>query len=137
VKGVNFLLFSPNVKAEDTKGCDTTPLKTYRAPGNKQPLCHVVSNQGGAFSFSSLPTGDYSLVPFYKGEQITFDVIPAKMDFKVGFDSFSFEVGVSMWINYGASVLARIFFKGGVFNPLHLNAKNFSKDLNRRKNCIF
>jgi hypothetical protein len=30
------------------------------------------------------------------------------------------------------------FSQGGVFNPLHLNAKKiFSKDLNRRKNLIF
>ncbi|XP_064641106.1 BOS complex subunit NOMO3-like [Lineus longissimus] len=91
VRGVNFLLFSSTVKAQDIKGCDTTPVKSFKARGGKQPLCHVVSNQDGSFSISSVPTGEYSLIPFYKGEQITFDVLPAKKEFKVEYGSVAFQ----------------------------------------------
>jgi hypothetical protein len=36
-----------------------------------------------------------------------------------------------------ASVLARIFFKGGIFNPLQLHTNKISKALNHRKNSLF
>ncbi|CAH1796880.1 unnamed protein product [Owenia fusiformis] len=91
IKGVNFILFSQTVSAKSIKGCDTKPVAAFKAPAGKQPLCHVVSGQDGSFSFPQLPAADYSIMPFYKGEHITFDVIPSVLDFTVNHNTVVLE----------------------------------------------
>ena len=44
--------------------------------------------------FGSVPVGEYTLVPFYQGEHITFDVAPAKLAFSVGHDSVVLQVRI-------------------------------------------
>jgi hypothetical protein len=79
------------IHLQDVKGCDASVPEGF--PKQEQsPLCHVVSGKNGEFSFGSLPLGEYSLVPFYQGKQITFDVAPQKMDFSVGHASLELKV---------------------------------------------
>ena len=59
---------------------------------SQTPLCYVTSKADGSFVFPSVPSGTYYLVPFYKGEHITFDVEPERLDFEVSHDSFLIEV---------------------------------------------
>ncbi|XP_074644327.1 BOS complex subunit NOMO3-like isoform X2 [Tubulanus polymorphus] len=91
ITGVNFLLLSDSVNAKDVKGCVTTPVKGYNVPSNMKLLCHAASSEDGKFNFKSLPCGSYSIVPMFKGEKITFDVIPAKLDFKIAHESINFD----------------------------------------------
>ncbi|KAK7106662.1 BOS complex subunit NOMO1-like isoform X2 [Littorina saxatilis] len=90
MKGVNFVLFSANGKKPAVGGCDKALPKGYPS-ASQQPLCHVTSQADGSFVFTTIPTGQYYLVPFYKGEHITFDVEPEKLDFEVTHDSVAFE----------------------------------------------
>ncbi|KAL5020566.1 hypothetical protein ScPMuIL_003458 [Solemya velum] len=89
VKGVNFILFSKIVEKDLITGCDKSAIKGFTNP--EKPLCHVTSAENGQFKFPALPTGVYSLVPYYKGEHITFDVVPAKMEFAVKHGSLELE----------------------------------------------
>jgi hypothetical protein len=69
------------------QGCDKSPLKGFKT-SELSPLCHVVSNKKGQFSFPSIPPGSYKVVPHYKGPQnIKFDVRPVEIDFTVGHES--------------------------------------------------
>ncbi|XP_072275070.1 BOS complex subunit NOMO3-like [Pyxicephalus adspersus] len=92
MKGVMFLLFSSTIKREDILGCNLAPIESFQ---NKDMLisylCHVTSNEDGSFTFLSLPSGDYSVIPFYRGERITFDVAPSRLDFTVEHDSLRLE----------------------------------------------
>ncbi|XP_038065332.1 nodal modulator 1-like isoform X2 [Patiria miniata] len=87
IKDVHFLLFSDTVSKEDVTQCDTTPVKGYTNAQGKTPLCSVTSTEEGKISFPSLPSGQYTMVPFYQGQHITFDVMPTSMDFSVAHDS--------------------------------------------------
>ncbi|GAB1611346.1 nodal modulator 1, partial [Argonauta hians] len=81
IKGVNFLLYSDTVDPQLVSDCEKSPVQT--AQNSRHSICHTSSLEDGTFSFPSLPTGDYYLIPFYKGEHITFDVVPEKMVFQV------------------------------------------------------
>lgn len=75
--------------------CDTSVLPGFQSSGT--PLCHVLSNEKGIYTFPSLPPGRYRIVPHYEGPQsIKFDVRPPQVDFTVAHDSFkistSFQV---------------------------------------------
>uniref|UniRef100_A0A8C4XBY7 NODAL modulator 1 n=1 Tax=Erpetoichthys calabaricus TaxID=27687 RepID=A0A8C4XBY7_ERPCA len=92
MKEVAFLLFSRSVNREDVSGCSTAPLDGY--PTEEESLaylCSVLSREDGTFTFPSLPSGEYTVVPFYRGERITFDVAPSRMEFKVEHDSLKLE----------------------------------------------
>ncbi|XP_048249948.1 nodal modulator 1-like [Haliotis rufescens] len=104
IRGVNFVLFSDKVKKQDVSGCESKPVKGFTSTMGT-PLCHVISAANGAFSFPSLPTGKYTIVPFYKGEHITFDVVPAKLEFVVGHQSIKLEKGFQV---AGFSVSGRV-----------------------------
>ncbi|XP_071806150.1 BOS complex subunit NOMO1-like [Asterias amurensis] len=91
IKDVHFLLFSDAVSKTDVSQCDPAPVKGYTHPQGKVPLCSVTSSQQGQISFKALPTGKYTMVPFYQGEHITFDVIPSTMDFQVNHDSLTLQ----------------------------------------------
>ena len=76
---------------QDVKGCEASVPKGFLKQ-DQSALCHAVSAKNGQFRFGSLPVGEYSLVPFYQGKQITFDVAPQKMDFTVAHNSLVLEV---------------------------------------------
>ncbi|XP_028401177.1 nodal modulator 1-like [Dendronephthya gigantea] len=90
IQGVDFILFSLTLEAEDVRGCDPIEPRILVKISKKaegKPLCKTKSQKDGTFLFSSVPTGEYTLVPFYEGEVITFDVVPTKLKFKVNYKS--------------------------------------------------
>uniref|UniRef100_A0A8D1Q8R1 Nodal modulator 1 n=1 Tax=Sus scrofa TaxID=9823 RepID=A0A8D1Q8R1_PIG len=92
MKGVKFLLFSSSVSKEDVLGCNISPVPGFQPQDESLVyLCHVVSKEDGSFSFYSLPSGGYTVIPFYRGERITFDVAPSRLDFTVEHDSLKIE----------------------------------------------
>ncbi|GBN80464.1 Nodal modulator 2 [Araneus ventricosus] len=108
IQGVNFLLFSKKALKSPPLGCNPDKVKSFSQTLEVPYVCHVTSAQDGKFVFPSLPTGDYKLVPFYKGEHIEFDVSPPKLDFAVNEGSVhiseNFQVqgfSVSGWIGTG------------------------------------
>nr|XP_033819638.1 nodal modulator 1-like [Geotrypetes seraphini] len=92
MKGVMFLLFSSSVKAEDILGCNSSPVEGFQAKDESLTyLCSIASREDGSFKFISLPSGAYTVIPFYRGERITFDVAPSRLDFTVQHDSLKIE----------------------------------------------
>ncbi|XP_069503150.1 BOS complex subunit NOMO1-like [Ambystoma mexicanum] len=92
MKGVMFLLFSSTVKGEENLGCSSTPVEGFQSKDDSLSfLCSVLSKEDGSFTFVSLPSGDYTVVPFYRGERITFDVAPSRLDFTVEHNSLKIE----------------------------------------------
>ncbi|XP_037620100.1 LOW QUALITY PROTEIN: nodal modulator 1 [Sebastes umbrosus] len=92
MKEVTFLLYSAAVKKEDVGGCNTTPVEGAD-PGDSSLvyLCSALSREDGTFVFPTLASGEYTVVPFYRGERITFDVAPSRMNFKVEHNSLKLE----------------------------------------------
>ncbi|XP_046603692.1 nodal modulator 2 [Neodiprion virginianus] len=80
MKGVSFILFGNG----QARNCETTPIKGFES---NKPLCHVLSDKTGRFTFSSLAPGEYRLVPHYAGAQTKFDVQPMELAFKVHHES--------------------------------------------------
>ncbi|CAM5086897.1 unnamed protein product [Natator depressus] len=92
MKGVMFLLFSSSVTKEDIMGCNISPVDGFQARDKSlYYLCNVISKEDGSFTFLSLPSGEYTVIPFYRGERITFDVAPSRLDFLVEHDSLKIE----------------------------------------------
>ncbi|CAM5143363.1 unnamed protein product [Eretmochelys imbricata] len=92
MKGVMFLLFSSSVTKEDIMGCNISPVDGFQARDESlYYLCNVISKEDGSFTFLSLPSGEYTVIPFYRGERITFDVAPSRLDFLVEHDSLKIE----------------------------------------------
>uniref|UniRef100_A0A8C8ZI42 Nodal modulator 1 n=1 Tax=Prolemur simus TaxID=1328070 RepID=A0A8C8ZI42_PROSS len=92
MKGVKFLLFSSLVTNEDVLGCNVSPVPGFQPQDESLVyLCYAVSKEDGSFSFYSLPSGEYTVIPFYRGERITFDVAPSRLDFIVEHDSLKIE----------------------------------------------
>uniref|UniRef100_A0A674CCU5 Nodal modulator n=1 Tax=Salmo trutta TaxID=8032 RepID=A0A674CCU5_SALTR len=92
MKKVTFLLYSATVKKEDISGCNTAPVDGAESGDDSLVyLCSALSQEDGVFSFPSLASGDYTVIPFYRGERITFDVAPSRMDFRVEHNSLKLE----------------------------------------------
>ncbi|XP_039651536.1 nodal modulator 1 [Perca fluviatilis] len=92
MKEVTFLLYSAAVKKEDVGGCNTSPVDGADSGDSSLVyLCSSLSREDGTFVFPSLASGDYTVVPFYRGERITFDVAPSRMNFKVEHNSLKLE----------------------------------------------
>ncbi|XP_078097035.1 BOS complex subunit NOMO1 isoform X2 [Mustelus asterias] len=92
MKGVVFLLFSSSVAKQDISGCNLSPVEGFQtADETSSFLCSVLSGEDGSFVFQSLPSGEYTVVPFYRGERITFDVAPSRLDFTVAHNSLRIE----------------------------------------------
>ncbi|BFZ14363.1 hypothetical protein BsWGS_17402 [Bradybaena similaris] len=84
MKSVNFVLFSQSGQAQDVPQCEKGAPKGFHTKETKLvPICYVTSKDDGTFVFPVVPFGSYFLIPFYKGEHITFDVAPGKLDFQV------------------------------------------------------
>uniref|UniRef100_A0AAQ4QE75 Nodal modulator n=1 Tax=Gasterosteus aculeatus aculeatus TaxID=481459 RepID=A0AAQ4QE75_GASAC len=92
MKEVTFLLYSATVKKEDVGVCNSSPVEGAD-PGDSSLvyLCSALSREDGTFTFPSLASGEYTVVPFYRGERITFDVAPSRMNFKVEHNSLKLE----------------------------------------------
>uniref|UniRef100_A0A3Q3IUZ5 Prealbumin-like fold domain-containing protein n=1 Tax=Monopterus albus TaxID=43700 RepID=A0A3Q3IUZ5_MONAL len=92
MKEVTFLLYSASVKREDISGCNPSPVEGADSGDSSLGyLCSALSREDGTFIFPSLASGEYTVVPFYRGERITFDVAPSRMNFKVEHDSLKLE----------------------------------------------
>ncbi|XP_066546008.1 BOS complex subunit NOMO1 [Amia ocellicauda] len=92
MKEVTFLLFSASVKKEDISGCNLALVEGAPSAGETLSyLCSALSRDDGTFTFPCLASGDYTVVPFYRGERITFDVAPSRMEFTVEHDSLKLE----------------------------------------------
>nr|XP_054955356.1 BOS complex subunit NOMO3-like [Pan paniscus] len=77
---------------EDVLGCNVSPVPGFQPQDESLVyLCYTVSREDGSFSFYSLPSGGYTVIPFYRGERITFDVAPSRLDFTVEHDSLKIE----------------------------------------------
>ncbi|XP_036381795.1 nodal modulator 1 [Megalops cyprinoides] len=92
MKEVTFLLYSATVKKEDIAGCNMAPVEgALSGEESLSYLCSVLSREDGTFTFPSLASGEYTVVPFYRGERITFDVAPSRMEFRVEHNSLKLE----------------------------------------------
>uniref|UniRef100_H3BZK0 NODAL modulator 1 n=1 Tax=Tetraodon nigroviridis TaxID=99883 RepID=H3BZK0_TETNG len=92
MKEVTFLLYSSTVKREHVSGCNTSPVEgADSGDSSLSYICSALSQDDGTFAFPSLASGEYTVVPFYRGERITFDVAPSRMDFKVEHNSLKLE----------------------------------------------
>ncbi|XP_034542714.1 LOW QUALITY PROTEIN: nodal modulator 1 [Notolabrus celidotus] len=92
MKGVTFLLYSATVKREDVSGCNSSPVEGADSGDSSLVyLCSALSRDDGTFIFPSLASGEYTVVPFYRGERITFDVAPSRMNFNVEHSSLKLE----------------------------------------------
>ncbi|XP_068686037.1 BOS complex subunit NOMO3-like [Montipora foliosa] len=91
IQDVDFLLFSKTVNQKILPGCEEIPKNVIEAIKKKTevdtPLCQVKSGVDGLFMFPSVPSGEYTLIPDYQGELITFDVVPSKLTFSVNYKS--------------------------------------------------
>ncbi|XP_073255709.1 BOS complex subunit NOMO3-like [Porites lutea] len=91
IQDVGFLLFSKTVTQKNLPGCEEIPSDVIENIRKKTdidtPLCRVKSGVDGLFVFPSVPSGEYTLVPYYQGELITFDVVPSKLTFSVNYKS--------------------------------------------------
>nr|XP_054955411.1 BOS complex subunit NOMO1-like isoform X2 [Pan paniscus] len=91
---------------EDVLGCNVSPVPGFQPQDESLVyLCYTVSREDGSFSFYSLPSGGYTVIPFYRGERITFDVAPSRLDFTVEHDSLKIE---PMFHVMGFSVTGRV-----------------------------
>ncbi|KAK1885759.1 Nodal modulator 3, partial [Dissostichus eleginoides] len=111
MKEVTFLLYSATVQKEDVGGCNTSPVEGAD-PGDSSLLylCSALSREDGTFVFLSLASGEYTVVPFYRGERITFDVAPSRMNFKVEHNSLKLE---PIFRVMGFSVTGRVLNSDG------------------------
>jgi hypothetical protein len=88
VSGVHFLLFTVLKSPLPTvSGCDSLPLPDSPQITGQMYLCHVISNSDGSFLIPSMPTGKYTMVPFYKDKYIKFDVVPKQIELTVSHNS--------------------------------------------------
>uniref|UniRef100_A0A8C1HMP9 Nodal modulator n=1 Tax=Cyprinus carpio carpio TaxID=630221 RepID=A0A8C1HMP9_CYPCA len=105
MKGVSFLLYSASVTQEDISGCSVAPVDgALVGDSSLVYVCSSQSREDGTFSFPCLPSGEYT-VPYYRGERITFDVAPSRMDFKVEHSSLTLE---PIFRVMGFSVMGRV-----------------------------
>ncbi|GJQ67388.1 hypothetical protein Trydic_g5084 [Trypoxylus dichotomus] len=79
IKGAILMLHGDKKSLTYIIGCDKTPVPNIIPENNY--LCHVLSNEQGVYEISSIPTGNYNLIPFYKGENIHF--LPISIEFNV------------------------------------------------------
>ncbi|KAI4889980.1 hypothetical protein NFI96_024366, partial [Prochilodus magdalenae] len=132
MKEVNFLLYSSSIAQEastlnafilindfhltqislskkhfnDINGCSKAPVDgAVSGESSLVYLCSAQSREDGTFSFPCLPSGEYTVVPYYRGERITFDVAPSRLDFRVEHSSMRLE---PIFRVMGFSVMGRV-----------------------------
>ncbi|KAL5494365.1 hypothetical protein EMCRGX_G015685 [Ephydatia muelleri] len=96
---VQFLLYPSST--EQQLDCENVPVSGVQS----QPSCVTLSGESGEFTFSSLPPGQYKLVPHYHHDQIVFEVLPAEMVFVVANDTIQLKPAFEV---QGFSVTGRV-----------------------------
>lgn len=121
ITGVSFVLFKKSGTASvPITGCDSTTLQGFTTSVDKATLlCHVTSDSNGNFVYPSLPSGDYVIVPYYKGSQqhissaqksVKFDVQPQSLDFTVKHGSVQLPIQFQV---RGFGVNGRVLWSAG------------------------
>ncbi|KAI0209330.1 Nodal modulator 2 [Lamellibrachia satsuma] len=110
VKGVNFLLFTPEQELKEVQSCDKAAVPGFPALKGHKLLCHVASQEDGSFLFPAVQKGNYMLMPFYKGKHITFDVVPSQLKIVVEHTSVALKEAFQV---AGFSVSGRVVTKPG------------------------
>lgn len=90
IQNVHFLMFSSQRDKPKLEGCLSSSVDGFADSKQRAPICHVVSGSDGTFKFLTIPPGEYTIVPFYKGENIKFDVSPNEVNFTIKHSSFTF-----------------------------------------------
>lgn len=85
VRGVKFILFGKDDPTLEPRHCERGlppgyDSKSAAIKSSLSPLCHVASSEDGRFRFPLLVPGHYVVVPFYKNQNMKFDVVPSKLD---------------------------------------------------------
>lgn len=87
IKGVRFFLAtSLKLPAGEIENCVPPTKESDPQYVGRDYLCFVESGEDGKFQFAPLPGGNYRIIPFYKGEKIVFDILPAEHSVTVGHD---------------------------------------------------
>lgn len=116
ILGVHIYLYSDDVSEVKC------PQGAGRGPGNREALCHAVSDADGKITFKSVPCGVYELVPYYKGENTVFDVSPPTITVAVEhshvvvpqkFQVTGFSIGGRVVDGHGAGVVGAKVLVGG------------------------
>lgn len=88
-EGAKFILIptARTIRPGMTVDCESShitweSLETLLVPDGEQPLCVATSDAEGDFRFSSLPTGTYSLYPYFENA-VKFEVHPSVTAFEV------------------------------------------------------
>jgi hypothetical protein len=81
VLDVDFYLYSETI---NSAGCTAPPAGAPTGKSKGKLLCTAKSNSKGEFHFSSVPPGDYTVVPIYSSAHTTFDVAPTVAPLHVG-----------------------------------------------------
>lgn len=69
------------------KNCNIIPNIPKSVTGDRTPLCGVVSDNAGRFSFPAVTSGTYTVIPYYAQAKTKFDFRPSEISFSVGLDS--------------------------------------------------
>jgi len=85
ISGVSIVLFGKS--GAPLEHCTDNTASSAKGPAGTKQLCRTVTDNKGSFVFPVVPSGDYSLVPFYKGDLTHFEVSPSNLDISVGLDS--------------------------------------------------
>ncbi|PNF29184.1 Nodal modulator 1 [Cryptotermes secundus] len=129
IRGVSFVLFQAEESPPlaEIQGCEKNPLKGFKISGSS-PLCHVISDEKGQFTFPSIPPGSYKVVPHYEGPHgIKFDVRPVEIHFTVEHGSFKIDTEFKVkGFSVSGRVLLRTGGKGIVGAVVLLNGKTSS-----------
>lgn len=106
IQDVSFVLLTSEKK--DLQNCQPVPndvLQSIKLEASDVPLCMVKSQADGSFTFPSVPTGSYNLVPFYTAQNIVFDIVPSKLAFSVNLKSVMMMTPFQV---YGFSVKGKV-----------------------------
>jgi len=89
----------------------------------------VKSQSDGSFTFPSVPSGSYVLVPFYTAQNIAFDIVPGKLAFSVNLKSIMMKTPFQV---YGFSVKGKVIdsIKSGIPN-VEIEAVSESGDVRK------
>jgi len=110
IQGVSFILYSVDGEKKDMVQSCTDQISSeivisITIEDAKNALCVVKSEKDGSFSFPTIPSGNYVLVPFYSAQNIVFDIVPSKLSFSVNYKSVILKTPFQV---YGFSVQGRI-----------------------------
>jgi len=84
VEGVQFLLFSKTPRTDSMQGCmGLKPEGSPQSSTHPHFICLTSSDKDGTYVFATLPSSDYQVMPFHRGENIQFDLEPRHLDFEV------------------------------------------------------